>query len=832
MARTIQSPGVQISEVDLSLAASLVAPTNVLIPGFAPKGPSSDPVTVSSLSEFEQIYGTPTNAAERYLYQTTKAVFQSPANVTIYRLPYGSGLGNGYSSQYSALVYPVVSTVTQTGAASALSASWCASYGLTSLPAGVVGGSTISVTVTSANLSYPASATGVSYFFGAPTHISLAETDYLNIQRGNAFNWLSAAADPSTWQYSASGTSLSAAVGTTSFNTLSSLGQSGLIILNSAQASVNSRFEGTYIGIVDNSALNHASQYDDFGGVASVNNVGYIAPSNYVQVPAQRLAFPLSATNAGVTNSISQVVENISTFDISGNAYNDTINLGVFKLRQSVFSPDTIQLDYVLQEGYNASLDYYRQINNPNGGPASSYYLDTVDSSSNSIVTIVNPFIANKNTSTWLSQSGIPNKNVRFLNTARNTPYSFDYVSFGATANGALSGADTFATRTGCTSATYSALLNTYGTTSQLYALGDYAIENVTTKVIGNVPAKVNSMLGTIANPDLYPLSIVVEAGLGTVYANTFNPATSGYFDDSVPYSTTDFTNLTAQDGSGTSAVVATNYQAVAQQFVTFASQQRKDHVFIADPLTNIFVQNGIKTLTDPTTNFSSNIFWPLYNLMAPINNSYTVSYANAVQVADQSSGRNVWVPFSGFAAAAMARTDSNYQPWFAPAGFTRGVVAGVTDIAIYPNQKQRDQLYNISLNPVAFFPNEGYVIYGQKTMSKLPSAFDRINVRRLFLTLETQTNAVARNYVFEPNTLFTRTQVLNVLTPIFDNAKNTSGLYDYLIICDERNNTPSVIDDNSLVIDIYLKPTRVAEFILVNFYATRTNQNFSEIVA
>jgi phage tail sheath protein FI len=179
-----------------------------------------------------------------------------------------------------------------------------------------------------------------------------------------------------------------------------------------------------------------------------------------------------------------------------------------------------------------------------------------------------------------------------------------------------------------------------------------------------------------------------------------------------------------------------------------------------------------------------------------------------------------------------MARTDSNYQPWYAPAGFTRGVVVGATDIAIYPNQKQRDQLYNINLNPVAFFPNEGFVTYGQKTMSKLPSAFDRINVRRLFLTLENQTNAVARNYVFEPNTLFTRTQVLNVLTPIFDNAKNTSGLYDYLIVCDERNNTPAVIDDNSLVIDIYIKPVRTAEFILVNFYATRTNQNFTEIVA
>jgi len=794
MARTIQSPGVQISEVDLSLAASFVAPTNILIPGFAPKGPSSSPITVSSLSEFEQVFGTPTNAAERYFYQTVKAVFQSPANVTAYRLPYGSGAGLGTANQYSALVYPVV--------AAQLSAT-----------------NTGIQTITSTNLNYAASASGITYLFGAPTHISLSNADYLNIQRGNAFNWSTSAAD-------ASGNPVTSFTSAGSAAPLANLGTAGLIVLNEAQTSINSRFEGTYIGITDNTALNRATQYDDFNNIASVNTTGFISPTGYVSVPSQRLTFALSATNAGTTNSVSQAVESLATFDTSGVQFNDTINLGVFKLRQSVFSPDTIQLDYVFQEGYNASLDYYRQINNPNGGPAVSYYLDTVDGPSTNIITLVNPYISNKNSTTWLNLSGTPNKSVRFLNSARGVPFSFDTISSGVT------GADTFATRTGATSATYNALIKQYGDTAQLFALGEYTIENVTTKAIGTVPTKVNTMLNSMANADLYPLSIVCEAGLGTIYANTFNPLTSGYFDDTVPYSNTDFTNLTAQDGTGQSAAIAVNYQAVAQQFVSFASLQRKDHVFIADPITNIFVQNNVKTLTDPSNNFSTNIFWPLYNSMAAINNSYTVSYANVAQVPDQSSSRNVWVPFSGFAAAAMARTDSNYQPWFAPAGYTRGVVAGITDTAIYPNQKQRDQLYNISLNPVAFFPNEGYVIYGQKTMSKLPSAFDRINVRRLFLTLENQTNAVARNYVFEPNTLFTRTQVLNVLTPIFNNAKNTSGLYDYLIVCDERNNTPAIIDDNSLVIDIYIKPVRTAEFILVNFYATRTNQNFSEIIA
>jgi phage tail sheath protein FI len=140
--------------------------------------------------------------------------------------------------------------------------------------------------------------------------------------------------------------------------------------------------------------------------------------------------------------------------------------------------------------------------------------------------------------------------------------------------------------------------------------------------------------------------------------------------------------------------------------------------------------------------------------------------------------------------------------------------------------------LLRINVNPVANFPNDGFVVFGQKTLQLKPSAFDRVNVRRLFLYLEKATRATVKYFVFEPNTLFTRTQVANVLAPIFDRAKRTQGMYDYLLVCDERNNSPDVIDRNELVVDIYIKPTRAAEFILVNFYATRTGQDFSELVA
>jgi len=119
----------------------------------------------------------------------------------------------------------------------------------------------------------------------------------------------------------------------------------------------------------------------------------------------------------------------------------------------------------------------------------------------------------------------------------------------------------------------------------------------------------------------------------------------------------------------------------------------------------------------------------------------------------------------------------------------------------------------------------------GQKTLQTKPTAFDRINVRRLFLTLERATQAALKYFVFEPNTEFTRTRLKSVIAPIFEFAKNTEGLYDYEIVADERNNTGDVIDNNELIVDIYLKPVRAAEFILVNFIATRTSQNFQEII-
>lgn len=786
--RTIQSPGVEINEIDLSLRPVINVPTTVLIPGFAPQGPIDEILQPTSLSEFEQIYGKPTNAAERYFYHTVKAMFQSQAEVLVSRMPYGSGSGAGFTDSYSALVYPVTS----------YNGSYLTEAG--TVPA--TGG----VGLSGAN----------TYFLGQPTQIELNSQEYQSILNGEAFSsWNNI---PTQFSFTSTGASK-----------LTQLANAGMIVLNKAQTSINNRFEGYYIGTIDNTNLNPATQFDGINQIRSVDSQAN-STFNFLNVPRTRLNFSLSATQFGLGNSVSEVMENIPTFDISTRQFDDTLIVGLFKLRQSVFAPDVISLDYILSESYVGSLDYWRQINSEAGGPPVTFYLGTKEDDSPNMTVFINPYITNRNTQTWLNSAGNPSKKIRVLNPNLAIPYN---------SNGFVDTNVSYETRVGAPSGIISQILNNgiVRRADALYSFGAFDSTVISTKLIGSVPTKLERVQTLLENPDLYNLSLTLEAGLGTVFAaaeyNQDVLSGANIFDDTIPLDMDGFYKTNNEALEGNAIAIRENYNTVASVFTNFAQNVRKDHLFVADPLRNVFVQGeNSKVLDDETKNFNQHIYWPLRHLYSLLNSSYACTYATFPKVYDDGLGKQTWVPFSGFAGAAMANTDDNFQPWFAPAGFTRGVLLGVNDLPIYPTQKHRDQLYKINLNPVAFFPAEGFVIFGQKTLLKKPSAFDRINVRRLFLYLEVATRNTVKFFLFEPNTLFTRTQVINVLTPIFELAKNTQGVYDYLIICDERNNTPDVIDQNELVVDIYIKPVRAAEFILVNFYATRTGQDFQELVS
>jgi len=189
------------------------------------------------------------------------------------------------------------------------------------------------------------------------------------------------------------------------------------------------------------------------------------------------------------------------------------------------------------------------------------------------------------------------------------------------------------------------------------------------------------------------------------------------------------------------------------------------------------------------------------------------------------------WVPLNGDMAGLCARTDNVNDPWFSPAGFNRGQIRGVVKLALNPTpQAQRDDLYMDSINPVVAFPGEGTILFGDKTLQSKGSAFDRINVRRLFIVMEKAISTAAKFQLFEQNDSFTRAQFKNMIEPFLRDIQGRRGITDFKVVCDDTNNTSEVVDANKFVADIFVKPTKSINFIQLNFVAARSGVDFSEI--
>ena len=210
---------------------------------------------------------------------------------------------------------------------------------------------------------------------------------------------------------------------------------------------------------------------------------------------------------------------------------------------------------------------------------------------------------------------------------------------------------------------------------------------------------------------------------------------------------------------------------------------------------------------------------------------SYVAIYGNWLEVYDKWNGKFRWIPASGFVAGIFANTDSVSDPWFAPAGLNRGVLLNVRRLAWSPTKAERDILYKNGMNPITSFSGQGKTIWGQKTLLDKESAFNRINVRRLFLVLEKAIATASKYFLFEPNDDLTRLLLVNMVDPFLRDVRARRGLYDYMIVCDETNNTSERIDRNELWADIYLKATRSSEYIVLNFIATKTGASFTELI-
>lgn len=281
-----------------------------------------------------------------------------------------------------------------------------------------------------------------------------------------------------------------------------------------------------------------------------------------------------------------------------------------------------------------------------------------------------------------------------------------------------------------------------------------------------------------------------------------------------------DFKNADEVD---VSLLITGNVTATVQQYVIDnIAEFRKDAIAFVSPPSSAVVNKTGSEVTNITT-------WR--NTTLNRSSSYVVADTGWKYQFDKYNNTYRWVPLNGDIAGLCVRTDFERDPWFSPAGFNRGSIKNVVKLAWNPNKSNRDDLYKIGINPVVAFPGEGTILYGDKTLLSKPSAFDRINVRRLFIVLEKAIARAAKYSLFEFNDEFTRAQFVSLVEPYLRDVQGRRGIYDFRVVCDTTNNTPEVIDRNEFVGDIYIKPARSINFIQLNFIAVRTGVAFEEIV-
>jgi hypothetical protein len=254
----------------------------------------------------------------------------------------------------------------------------------------------------------------------------------------------------------------------------------------------------------------------------------------------------------------------------------------------------------------------------------------------------------------------------------------------------------------------------------------------------------------------------------------------------------------------------------------------RADAVAVLDVPSSLVINNRSNEATD-CRDYRLGLHGT-YNLNE--NSSYIATYTNWLNVYDKWNAKHRWIPSSGHVAGIYANTDNVAEAWFAPAGLNRGILNNVRKLAWNPTKGERDILYKNGMNPIVSFPGQGKVVWGQKNMLDKTSAFNRINVRRLFIIIGKAISTALKYFLFEPNDTFTRLAIINMIDPFLRDVVARRGVFDYLIVCDDRNNTPERIDRNELWVDIYIKPTRAAEFIVLNLIATKTGASFTELVA
>ena len=324
--------------------------------------------------------------------------------------------------------------------------------------------------------------------------------------------------------------------------------------------------------------------------------------------------------------------------------------------------------------------------------------------------------------------------------------------------------------------------------------------------------------------------------GGGTNYGGAADYTTSGALNSGVDDLITGYTLFENTEEievdfilMGAAHHVKEQSQAVAEKVIAVA-ELRKDAVAFVSPYRQAFLNDS--SVGTVTVNNIDTITTNVVGFYAPITSTtYGVFDSGYKYMFDRFNNTFRYVPLNGDIAGTCARTDIEQFPWFSPAGTARGSILNSVKLIYNPGKKQRDILYSNRINPVIQSPGAGIILFGDKTGFGKSSAFDRINVRRLFIFLEDAISAAAKDQLFEFNDELTRTNFVNIVEPFLRDVQANRGIFDFVVICDETNNTAAVIDSNEFVADIFIKPARSINFIGLTFVATRTGVAFEEVI-
>ena len=769
----------------------------------------------------------------------------------------------------------------------------------------------------------------ITYILGSPATFQISLNEYYKIVTGEKLNW-------SRRPYDFSGDE-SVGVPETSeensaqsegaFGKFDAIGHSAFLVINTSRSIINNNFEGFYLGMTDNMFVNPSDDYvydaiknvkittktvdsteDNMKGLLdNVDNTG-----DFHALNTNRLSFYLDSNYQG---SLSRALtRNVTSMDISGTEYDDTISMGLFKLSKSTTSSDILKLNYSVREKYNWSFGKTRVKSVASATHPVSYFAENIVENSNNLTILMNPYIAEK---AFVDIDGVVHGKMRVLGDklAKNLDtYEAKYllrdyvdlksndkvtakkqaVSAIVPARLAKSSIESWKTMVAQAGITPSLIKSTFKNISlgssdtvseyktfaplnSIMPFGTYTEATNANKIIGQLPSKLERALELVENDEEYPnIDIVLESGLGTVYAYSMgselasesgsnaqtlfidesnpNLSISGeesketVFDETIVLSGMEDLRTGRTSISDEAQEVVENYRAVQAVFTNFANSMqnggRGDCFYISDiprgilikgkntKVTDLFgstIENNAYDFGDAVNHsFSTSIYYPIKHTFDTIVSSYMSTYAQWVKILDGHSSEKVWIPVSGYIAGNMAATDGTYGPWYAAAGLRRGVISGVLDYALSPSVTQRTDLYKICINSVPKIPNYGVTIWGIRTMSKAASAFDQNTCRRTFLYMEKKVKQTLRYYIFEPNTSYTRLQIVNDLDPFLEKVKNAGGIYSYTLVCDTTNNTPDVINNGDLAVSIAAAPTRTAENIVVEFTANKYTEEVS----